>query len=91
MASSNDCFAIRKFGSLNVRVLLNLQNQIVIKERELMAMDQASKNPAEETLGCGSLRLDVSTTRAQLLDDIGAVLKDYSEPYLLSSHVIHSY
>ena len=76
MASSNDCFAMRKFGALNIRVLLKLQNDIVTKERTLLEMDQASRKGH----GCHSLQLDENTPRERLLDQIAALTKDYSKP-----------
>ena len=79
MASSNDCFAVRRFGALNIRVLLRLQNEIVIKERALSAIDESSKGQFEDgERGCGSFRLDADGARAELLDDIAVLLKDYS-------------
>lgn len=80
MASSNDCFAIRQFGTLNVRVLLKLQNEIVVKERALWELDEESKWPTNgvET-GCGSFLLDAGGPREQLLKEISDLLKDYSQ------------
>ena len=78
MASSNDCFALRKFGDLNVRVLLKLQNEIVRKERELRQMDQFTMDLPDTQGGCGSFRLDANTPRERLLDEIASLLEDYS-------------
>lgn len=80
MASSNDCFAIRRFDTLNVRVLLKLQNEIVLKERELGELDEDSKRPTNgvET-GCGSFLLDANGLREELLKEISNLVKDYSQ------------
>lgn len=79
MASSTDCFAVRKFCHLNVRVLLKLQDDIVKLERKLMEMDLHSMNMAKGKGGCGSFRLDADTPRERLLNVIGEKTKDYSE------------
>lgn len=92
MASSTDCFAVRKFCHLNVRVLLKLQDDIVKLERKLMDMDLHSMNMAAGKGGCGSFRLDADTPRERLLNVIAENTKDYSEstflltePYRLTS------
>lgn len=80
MASSNNSFAVRRFEALNVRILLYLQNDIVIKERELQQLDEVSQEPQQDDLetGCGSFMLDAGSTREQLLKDLSVLVKDYS-------------
>lgn len=79
MASSNDCFALRKFTSLNVRTLLKLQNNVVELERRLDEMDNFSMNLPPDEGGCASFRLDANSPREELLDEIEAALDKYSQ------------
>ncbi|KXS94827.1 hypothetical protein AC578_3654 [Pseudocercospora eumusae] len=79
VASSTDCFALRKFSDLNVRVLLKLQNDIVKLEDKLMKMDARSMSIDSGQGGCGSFRLDESTPRGKVLDAIAEKIKDYNE------------
>ena len=79
MASSNDCLALRKFSTLNVRVLLKLQNEIVKMERRLDEMDEFSMSLPPGEGGCASFRLDADTPREALLDEVATALKDYSQ------------
>ena len=78
MASSNDCFALRKFTGLNVRVLLKLQNNVVELERRLDEMDNFSMNLPPGEGGCASFRLDADSPREKLLEEIDAALDKYS-------------
>ncbi|KAK3112688.1 hypothetical protein LTR53_010769 [Teratosphaeriaceae sp. CCFEE 6253] len=78
MASSNDCLALRKFSSLNVRVFLKLQNNIADLERQLDKMDDFTKTLPIGQGGCGSFRLDTGTPREALLEKIAAALEDYN-------------
>ena len=79
MASSNDCFALRKFTSLNVRVLLRLQNNVVELERRLDEMDNFTKNLPPDQGGCASFRLDADSPREELLEEIDVALAKYSK------------
>jgi hypothetical protein len=78
LASSKDCFAIRRFAALNVRALLKLQNDIVELERELHEMDEYTKSLPISKGGCNSFRLDADTPREELLEDIASRLHEYS-------------
>lgn len=79
MASSNDCFALRKFTGLNVRVLLKLQNNVVELERRLDEMDDFTKNLPPDEGGCASFRLDADSPREELLEEIDVALAKYSK------------
>jgi hypothetical protein len=79
MASSNDCLALRKFTSLNVRVLLKLQNNVVELERRLDEMDNFTMDLPHNEGGCASFRLDVNSPREELLGEIDAALEKYSQ------------
>jgi hypothetical protein len=79
MASSNDCLALRKFTSLNVRVPPKLQNNVVELERRLEEMDNFSMDPPPDEGGCASFRLDADSPREALLEEIDAALDKYSE------------
>ena len=78
MASSNDCFALRKFTGLNVRVLLKLQNTVVELERRLDEMDNFTMDLPPGEGGCASFRLDANSPREKLLEEIDTALDKYS-------------
>jgi hypothetical protein len=71
-----------------VRILLYLQNDIVIKERELQDLDETSKGPQQDGLetGCGSFLLDVDSPRQQLLDHLAVLMKEYSQSPISRRH-----
>lgn len=79
MASSTDCFAIRRFSALNVRVLLNLQDRIVRMEADLAEMDQYTMDLPDDQGGCYSVRLDLGTTRGNLMSELENALAKYGE------------
>jgi hypothetical protein len=89
MASSNDCLALRKFTSLNVRVLLKLQNTVVELERRLDEMDNFTMDLPPDEGGCASFRLDANSPREELIDEIDAALDKYSQ-YAVEIDANHS-
>jgi hypothetical protein len=44
MASSDDFFVLRRFGQMNTRVLLLMQDRIKRKEEELFNIDERTRN-----------------------------------------------
>lgn len=78
MASSNDFFLLRRFGQLNARVLLIMQDEIVVKEKELEAIDLQCQIGSDELGDCSSLRYDPNPARRQILLELKTLLKEYS-------------
>ena len=74
IASSNDVFIIRRFGALNARVILLMQDQIVRKEMELDAIDFIESQEGRND----SLRGEKGDEREHILLELKALLKEYS-------------
>lgn len=79
MASSNDFFLVRRFGSLNARVLLFMQNRVAEKEELLCAIDTRAQQSTDDQGNSGSLRNDPRQDRTQALAELVPLLKEYSE------------
>ena len=77
-ASDDDFFLLRRFGELSARVLLRLQDRIVILEEKLKGIDEICKNNA---LNNGTFRYDPSLERQQLLDELTWRLEQYRMLY----------
>ena len=75
MASTNDFFILRRFGALNARVLLLMQDRIVQKEKRLLEIDQQVRDSEGGSQRSDSLRLDVGSAREQILDDLALLLE----------------
>lgn len=79
IASDNDFYIFRTFSSLNARVLLALQNQVVVLKNELDELDaQYSQRDMEKDLHNGSFK-DDCPERTELLEKIALKLVEYSE------------
>ena len=85
MASDDDFFIIRRFGTVNARVILWMQNQVVEKERQLAELDKRMENRLEISLeGEGmndSFGWDVTNLpeRHTLMRDLSEQLLQYSQ------------
>jgi hypothetical protein len=104
IASDQTYFLIRKFTSLNVRIILSLQDEIVELEQQLTELDEdwsrdplpASVNyPIPNLIHNGTFRQDVATMRTQLLTSLTEKVFYYSEallsfPIFLASLVRYS-
>lgn len=73
-ASDDDFFVLRRFGELSARVLLRLQDRIVMLEEDLKRMDQ---DCVEKGLNNGTFREDPIWQRQQLLDYLTPRLEQY--------------
>ncbi|KAI0154248.1 hypothetical protein GGR57DRAFT_467663 [Xylariaceae sp. FL1272] len=78
VASEDDFFILRRFARLNVRIALLLQDEIVMLEDELAAMDHINSKKSSEDIHNGSFREDQPDRKA-LLGKIRLRLKDYNE------------
>lgn len=80
IASDQSFFIIRRFGALQARVVLSLQDEIVRMEEELDSMDKAySRRAVPDVVDNGSFRNDPwNNERGEVVKNIGEKLKYYS-------------
>jgi len=69
VASDQAFFIVRRFGALNARVVLSLQDEIVELEEQLDAMDEHASNLPDDTVHNGSFRVDPLDARKKLVRD----------------------
>ena len=79
-ASDNDFFVVRRFGALNTRVILKLQDDISILEEKLEKLEADNRRTGGEAMNNGSFRHDMVEERRGLTENIKNKLKEYSEP-----------
>lgn len=80
ISSDDDFFILRRFATLNVRVALALQNEIVQLEKDLDELDdkyEAPQSPPQSPVHNGRFDGDVED-REKLLKEIGEKLYKYS-------------
>jgi len=77
LASEKDFYILRRFTSLNIRVSLALQDQVVLLEEQLEELDSEYSRRSAEDLHNGSFRCD-REDRAELLEKIALKLSQYS-------------
>lgn len=85
IASSDDFFLLRRFGSLNARVLLMIQDEIVRKEDELQSIDLQSQTGPDNLGDCSSFRYEPQPRREKILQELKVLLKEYSTSFLAQS------
>ena len=78
MASDDDFLVLRRFGVLSARVLLKMQDRIVILEEELQRMDRMCVEEGSEN---GTFRCDPIVQRNMLLDELTSRLEQYRRLY----------
>lgn len=79
MASSDDFLVLRRFGQLNVRVLLLMQDRIVRKEEELANIDAHGRLHGDDSKADSSaLRKEPLPEREAILDELKTMLHEYS-------------
>ncbi|KAI9822405.1 MAG: hypothetical protein M1827_000124 [Pycnora praestabilis] len=77
VASDNDFFVLRQFGTLNARIILMKQDRIAELEQRLEMEDRASLlDPQADN---GSFRNESRPERWRILQDLEKQLKDYNE------------
>ncbi len=87
MASSDDCFVLRRFGQMNTRVLLLMQDRITRKEEELLKLDETARKGSDIEGVANSLRNDPQEERTMILDELKTQLKEYSTCSSLDHYV----
>lgn len=71
VASEQAFFIVRRFGALNTRVILALQDEIVQLEQTLNALDESfSRKEKDTSTNNGSFRYDPSVQRRELVQEI---------------------
>ncbi|KAL1873242.1 hypothetical protein Daus18300_004062 [Diaporthe australafricana] len=83
MSSSDDFLVLRRFSTLNVRILLLLQDRIVRLEQDLSLYDEAARQAPDEFANSGSFRLDAWEDRKTILDQLLPLLEQYNN-YLVA-------
>ncbi|KAI0864928.1 hypothetical protein F4860DRAFT_383945 [Xylaria cubensis] len=78
VASEDDFFILRRFNSLNVRIALLLQDEIVVLENELAEIDGRSSRKDSDDLHNGSFRQD-QNDRTAVLHKIRQRMLKYNE------------
>ena len=78
LATDNDFLIFRRFGVLNTRVLLLLQDEISVLEQELEDLDSTHSQPSAADIHNGSFRQESLPQRRTLLLDIHKKIREYS-------------
>jgi hypothetical protein len=80
LASDQSFLITRRFGALQARVLLSLQDEIVKLEEELDSMDKAySRKAVPDVVDNGSFRNDPWNERQETITKLGEKLRSYSK------------
>lgn len=75
MSSDDDFFVLRKFGKLNARVALMMQDRITQLEEELGSIDEDCRHLGASN---GTFRHDKFERRQQILEQLARKLERYS-------------
>jgi hypothetical protein len=84
LASDDDFLIFRRFGALNARLLLYLQDEIVVLEEQLRRLEEKHAHPTAADIHNGSFRQEALPERKALLDTISKKVREYSK--LLNAH-----
>ena len=84
IASDADFFILRRFGALNARVLLGLQDQLSQLEERLNELEDHLRSKNGPNIHNGSFRQETQKERAQLLSLAQSILHDYSKSVIFS-------
>lgn len=84
ISSDKSALIFRRFGTLNARVLLLLQDQISQLETKLKALDTQHSKKSARDIHNGSFRMEEVPQRTELLLEIHGKLKEYND--LLIQH-----
>ena len=77
VGSDNELFLLRRFNTLNARVILGLQHRISELEQELDVIEDGYRSGSDD-INNGSFRYDTQEDRITLLKKIEEKLKEYS-------------
>src|SRR5436309_15736451 len=79
MASSEDILVLRRFGELNVRAMLLMQDRVARKEELLLRVDEEARRGPDDLGDSSSLRHEPQKEREKLIDELIPMLQQYSE------------
>jgi hypothetical protein len=79
VASSDTFFHVRKFATLNARVILALQDEISVLEEKLQELDRSYTSKESGVINNGSFRDDQKTERVETMQSLRQKLLEYSE------------
>ena len=79
LASDDDFLIFRRFGALNARLLLYLQDEIVVLEEQLQQLEGIHASPAATDVHNGSFRQEAIPKRRELLEVISRKVRQYSK------------
>jgi hypothetical protein len=85
LASDNDFLVFRRFGAVNARLLLYLQDEIVILEQQLEELETLHAQDSAVDIHNGSFRQEALPQRRKLLDKLLVKVKEYSRSSLSKS------
>lgn len=77
--SDNNFLVFRKFGTLNSRLLLCLQDKIAVAEKELEEIDLHYSEGEVGDVNNGSFRQEMIVERVRALERIQPLIKEYSK------------
>jgi hypothetical protein len=78
LASDNDFLTFRRFGRLNARLLLYLQDEITVLEEKLEKLEEEHMVDSAEDVHHGSFRKEALPERKYLLEEIKVKILEYS-------------
>lgn len=78
LGSDNDFMIFRRFGALNARILLLLQDEIAVLEQQLHYLDAKYASPEASDIHNGSFRLEALPQRSNILSEIQVKIQQYS-------------
>jgi hypothetical protein len=79
LASDNDFLIFRRFGSVNARLLLYLQDEIAVLEKDLEDLEDVHARDSADDIHNGSFRQDVLPARTRLLESLNVKVRQYSK------------
>lgn len=79
LASDNDFLIFRRFGSVNARLLLYLQDEIAVLEKELEDLEHLHAQDSAVDIHNGSFRQEALPARTRLLEDLNVKVRQYSK------------
>jgi hypothetical protein len=78
LASETDFLAFRRFGVVSTRIILRLQDRVVILQEKLEKLDRQFNRREAEDIHNGSFRQE-DKEREQVLDELQIALSEYSK------------
>jgi hypothetical protein len=79
LASDNDFLIFRRFGAINARLLLYLQDEICVLEKELEDLEDLHAQDDARDIHNGSFRHEELPARTKLLEALNVKVREYSK------------